>query len=50
MYSDYMFAVQEISINPIYISPTIKEESYTLLKMSAGFFKTPISSEVLKLS
>lgn len=39
MYTDFMFAVQEISINPIYISRTIMEESYTWLKMSAGFFK-----------
>lgn len=40
MQTDYMFAVQEICINLIYIPPTIKEENhvYTWLKMIAGFF------------
>lgn len=50
MQGDYMFAVQEVGINLIYIAPTIKEENhvYTWLKMIAGFFfKTPISTQVL---
>lgn len=50
MQGDYMFAVQEVGINLIYIAPTVKEENdvYTWLKMIAGsFFLTPISIEVL---
>lgn len=43
MQTDYMFAVQEICINLIYIPPTIKEENhvYTWLEMIAGFFFNP---------
>lgn len=40
MQADYMFAVQEICINLIYIPPAIKKENhaYTWLKMIVVFF------------
>lgn len=47
MQADYMFPVQEVCITLIYIPPAIKEENHAWLKMIAGFFLTPISSEVL---
>lgn len=46
MQTDYMFAVQEVGINRIYIPPSIKEENhvYVWLKMIAGLKKKQTQS------